>query len=182
MFKYFKNDKITKLVVKSLKITKEEMKNNDIGFLEAHLKMQTEIQLIYNNNLFSYQDLIKRKKHIVEFNNSINNILISFIFGLLASLIFWFFQYIINPSINIDYNNIFMLLFYIIMFIIVYILIFFTIICSILKTARQISSNDELNTNEYELEIIKEQLKKYEHDYKLHHSTKTNDNTKKKPD
>ncbi len=167
MFKYLKNDKITKLVGKARTIIDEEMRKNEINFLEAHLKMEKEIQSIYDSNSFSYRDLIERKNHLKEFNNNIKNILISFVFGLLVSIIVDFIKSITSENLITINNNIFMMLINSILLAILIIAVEFGIVYVILKFSHQISSNDKLNTNKYELDIIEEKLKKYEKSHKL---------------
>lgn len=156
MFKYLKNDKITKMIGKTKNIINDEMRENEINFLEAHLKIEKEIQSIYDNNNFSYQDLVNRKKHLTKFNNNIYNIMISFIFGFLSSVIFYAMESTII-NINIDNNDKFMILLFVF-----YIIIGFIVFYCIFKIAHQISSDDKLNTNEYELSIIEKELNKYE--------------------
>lgn len=167
MFKYLKNDKITKSVGKARTTINEEMRKNEINFLEAHLKMEKEIQSIYDSNNFSYQDLIKRKKHLKDFNDNLKNILISLVFGIIASIIFDFIKSTISEDLTTNINNdLFVMLIYIIFLVVFFIAIALGMVYLILKFSQQISSNDKLNTNDYELDIIKEKLKEYECNHK----------------
>lgn len=167
MFKYLKNDKITKLVGKAKTTVNEEMKKNEINFLEAHLKLEEEIQFIYDSNKFSYQDLIKRKNHLNEFNDTIKNISISLAFGFLASVIFDIIKSTTSKDSTISNdNNSFVMFTYTILLTVFFIVMGFGIVYLILKFSHQISSNDKLNTNDYELNIIKEKLKEYENNHK----------------
>lgn len=162
MFKYLKNDKITKLVGKTKSSIYKQLNNHEINFLEAHLKMENEIKIIYDNNDFSYQELLKRKERLTAIAENITNISISLFFGFIASIIFEFIK--LTMSIHFDGNNknIFTIILPSISIVLLFCVIFFILFYIILKCAYEFSSNDKFNTKDSELELIEDKLSEYD--------------------
>ena len=93
--------------------------------------------------------------------------MISLVFGIIASIIFDFIKSTISEDLTTNINNdLFVMLIYIIFLVVFFIAIALGMVYLILKFSQQISSNDKLNTNDYELDIIKEKLKEYECNHK----------------
>lgn len=162
MFKYLKNDKITKLVGKAKSSIYKQLNNHEINFLEAHLKMENEIKIIYDNNDFSYQELLKRKERLTAITENITNISISLFFGFIASIIFEFIK--LTMSIHFDGNNknIFTIILLFISIVLLFCVISFILFYTILKCAYEFSSNDKFNTKDNELKLIDKKLSEYE--------------------
>ncbi|MDD6848397.1 MAG: hypothetical protein PUD53_06475 [Oscillospiraceae bacterium] len=156
MFKEFKKDKITKFIQKEENNIYKRLKSNDINFLEAHYILENKISQIYNENNFSYQDLLKRRRFLTSFRSNIKNIMLSLVLGMIASATC---SFIIDSSKILSILN--PIIYYISMAIITSLIVCF-FLNFIPKCARNISEIDFYNVNSFELKIIDNILQEYE--------------------
>ena len=156
MFKEFKKNKIRKLISTEKNNVFNKLKNNDINLLEAHYILENSISKIYNENNFCYQDLLNRKRELTSFRTNINNILVSFLFGILVNVICNLIIYASNElfTFNSIICDILMVIFVIV--------IIFIVSATIPKNAKILSNIDPYNVEQYELEIIEKALQEYE--------------------
>lgn len=162
-----RKDKITKEIGKRKKVINIKKNKDEISLLEGHKILVNEISDVYNNGNYSYNDLLKRKSIITNFNNNYKEIVISFAFGILASAFLAYIQDICNclSSLisSIFPNN---SLLQIIVLIIITLLLLFAVVSGvvffIIRSARGLSFNDPYHTDEYELKIIEKKLEKLE--------------------
>lgn len=155
-----KKDKITKEIGKIKKVINIQKNNDEISLLEGHKILVNEISDVYNNGNYSYNDLLKRKSIITNFNNNYKEIVISFAFGLFSSIIvssvseFINNNYEISKLLNFIISAISSTFFSLIAFVLVILIIIYC--------AKKLSEEDKYHTDEYELEIIEKKLKELE--------------------
>lgn len=159
-FKYLRKDKISKDIGKIKKTVNNKLDNGKITLLEGHKILVNEITEIYNKDDYSYNDLLKRRNFIKNFNSNYKNIIISFAFGLFSSIIvssvseFINNNYEISKLLNFIISAISSTFFLLIAFVLVILIIIYC--------AKKLSEEDKYHTDEYELEIIEKKLKELE--------------------
>lgn len=164
-----KKDKITKEIGKIKKVINIQKNNDEISLLEGHKILVNEITDVYKNGNYSYNDLLKRKNIITNFNNNYKEIVISFAFGILTSLFVAYIQKICNylsslisgicPDIN---NSLLQVIIMIAVTVILILAVVLWVVFFIIRSARELSYNDPYHTDEYELKIIEKKLEKLE--------------------
>lgn len=159
-FKYLRKDKISKEIGKIKKTVNNKLDDGKITLLKGHKILVNEITEIYNKDDYSYNDLLKRRNMLKNFNSNYKNIIISFAFGLFSSIIVSNIAKFINNNIKLS-----KFLDFIISAIssTVFLLITFAlVILIIIYSAKKLSEEDKLHTDEYELKIIEKKLEKLE--------------------
>ena len=162
-----RKDKITKEIGKRKKVINNKMNKNEISLLKGHKILVNEISDVYNNGNYSYNDLIKRKSIITNFNNNYKEIVISFAFGILASAFLAYIQEIWNCLSSLissifPNNSLLQVIIMIAITVILILSVVLWVVFFIIRSARGLSFNDPYHTDEYELEIIEKKLKELE--------------------
>lgn len=156
MLGFPKKDKITKLIIKASNEIYSNLKENNIDYLQAHLNMKEEIEKIYQQNNFYYQELLERKIFLTKYRNNLNNIFISFAFGVLSS---WICSMVTDATKTFQQYQPW--IYNLIMIIIVLIASYF-ILRMVFSSAKLFSSDENFNTKDFELNLIEKKLNNLE--------------------